>query len=86
VRALFAGIQFDFDVALRMPGAQPVRISHQVKPPEDFPFDGSGADPSDSAVYSVMARSAFDELSGKLGTVFFRADSKAFQDLNRRAP
>ncbi|AKJ00369.1 hypothetical protein ATI61_104225 [Archangium gephyra] len=32
----FAGIQFDFDVTMRMPGAQPVHFSLKVKPPKDF--------------------------------------------------
>jgi hypothetical protein len=67
------GLQFDFDVALRRPGAQPVRVSFQVKPPQDVQF-------------GVMAQRAFEELSGKLGTLFFRADSKALQALHPRAP
>jgi hypothetical protein len=68
-----ADLQFDFDVALRGPGAKPVRLNFQVKPLKDVPFD-------------VMAQRAFEELSRKLGTTFFRADSKAFQALHPRAP
>jgi hypothetical protein len=78
------GVQFDFDVALRMPGAQPVRLHHQVKPPKELRLDGSGSAPSDSTVHSVTARHAFEQLRGKLGAVFFRADSKAFPALQPR--
>lgn len=82
----FAGVQFDFDVSLRVPGAQPVRFSLQVKPPKAFPLLGSEPAPSHSAVYSAMSQRAFDTLSEKLGTAFFRADSKAFQALKQKAP
>jgi len=82
----FAGLQFDFDVSLRVPGAQPVRFSLQVKPPKAFPFHGSEPAPSHSAVYNALAQRAFDALSEKLGTAFFRADSKAFQALKQKAP
>jgi hypothetical protein len=68
-----AGLQFDFDVALRGPDAKPVRLSFQVEPLKDVLFD-------------VMAQRTFEELSRKLGTTFFRADSKAFQALHPKAP
>jgi hypothetical protein len=90
-RRRFVGIQFDFNVNMRMPGAKPVRFSVKVKPPKDFsvqytrPGLGSslsflGSDsggPTDSAVYDIMAQRAFDELGAKLGEVFFRPQSEA---------
>ncbi len=44
---------------------------------------GDSGGPSDSAVYDVMAQRAFDELGVKLGEVFFRPGSKAFQVSHR---
>ncbi|MCY1034303.1 hypothetical protein OV207_22810 [Corallococcus sp. BB11-1] len=82
----FAGIQFDFAVTLRMPGEQPVRFSLQVKPPKDVPVHDPDRAPSSSAVYNFMAQRAFEALSEKLGTAFFRADSKTFQALAQQAP
>ncbi len=74
-----ARVQFNFDVALRRPGAQPVRIRYQVTPSQDLPQSGPGTTPSDSAVYNDMAQHAFEKLSEKLCSVFFRADSQAAQ-------
>jgi hypothetical protein len=52
-------LQFDFDVALRMPGEPPVRLRIPVKP-------RSG--PGDA---SAMTQRAFEELSQKPGAIFF---------------
>ncbi|WP_375754495.1 hypothetical protein [Corallococcus exercitus] len=82
----FARIQFDFAVTLRMPGEQPVRVNLQVKPPKDVPVHDPDRVPSSSAVYNVMAQRAFEALREKLGTAFFRADSKTFQALAQQAP
>lgn len=79
-----AAIQFDFRVALRMPGAQPVHFSLQTRPPRDFPFDGLGPDSTDSAVYNAMAQRAFHELRGRFGAVFFRADCNYVQAFKQR--
>ena len=78
-----ASTQFDFDVALRRPGAPPVRIRYQVTPPkDDLPVSGTGTAPSDSAVHDDMAEHAFEKLNQKLGSVFFCPDSRAFQALH----
>jgi hypothetical protein len=52
-----------------------------VNHPEEFGFVYAAA-----VQFGVMAQRAFEELSKKLGTAFFRADSKAFQALQPRAP
>ncbi len=57
------------------------RSGFGVNHPEEFGFVYAAA-----VQFGVMAQRAFEELSKKLGTAFFRADSKAFQALQPRAP
>jgi hypothetical protein len=83
----FVGILVDFTVQMRVPGtAQPFSFTMTVQPPERFSFSyetrtGSAAGPSDGRVYSVMAERAFDQLSARMGGVFFRPGSEAFRSL-----
>jgi hypothetical protein len=79
----FVGVQFDFQVTLRMAGARPVSFTLKVKPPKTFSVRtyGYAFYAADSTVYDTMAQRAFHELGGKLGKAFFRPGSRAFQSL-----
>ncbi len=86
----FVGILVNFDVSMRIPKhKETLDFDLDVEPPERFtvsysassflgPLDAGG--PSDGQVYDVMAALAFEQLSTKMRTVFFREDSKAFED------
>jgi hypothetical protein len=73
-KRLYMGIEVDFLVTMRVPGHADTReLTLLVQPPERFTVStGSYGDPSDSNVYSVMTSRAFDQLSERLGTAFFR--------------
>lgn len=78
----FVGIVVQFHVAMVIPGENDVfDFSLEVMPPETFTVNYEsygnllGSDdggPSEGRVYDVMAARAFDQLSSKLQSVFFR--------------
>jgi hypothetical protein len=83
----FVGIVVQFQVAMVVPGEKDVfDFELEVMPPETFTVNyqsyggllGAANDdgPSEGRVYDVMAARAFDQLSSKLQTVFFKAGFK----------
>lgn len=86
----FVGIQFNFDAGMSVPKEKPLNFTLAVNPPERFSVQytrymdrlgsmmGEGESPGDGLVYNIMSLRAFDEMSAKLGRVFFRPDSEAF--------
>lgn len=73
-KRLYMGIEVDFQVKMRVPGhAETRELTLLVQPPERFTVStGYEGDPTDSGVYSVMTSRAFDQLSERLGSAFFR--------------
>jgi hypothetical protein len=73
-KRLYMGIEVDFQVTMRVPGhAETRELTLLVQPPERFTVStGYEGDPTDSGVYSVMTSRAFDQLSERLGSAFFR--------------
>jgi hypothetical protein len=89
-RRLFVGIEFGFDVNMRVPDEKPLHFTLSVTPPQRFSVEYTGrrsslgvidpdSGPTDESVYRIMALRAFDELDVKLRQTFFRPDSKAFK-------
>ena len=83
----FVGIVIQFHVAMVVPGESDIfEFDLEVMPPETFTVNyssyggllGAGNDggPSEGRVYDVMAARAFDQLSTKLQTVFFKPGFK----------
>ncbi len=78
----FVGIVVQFHVAMVIPGETDVfDFDLEVMPPETFTVNyqsygnllgASDGGPSEGRVYDVMAARAFDQLSSKLQSVFFR--------------
>ncbi|WP_375768832.1 hypothetical protein NR798_45345 [Archangium gephyra] len=94
-KRMFAGIQFDFDVSMRVPNEKPLRFALKVSPPAHFSVEydrtGSslfgGSDGSnDTSIYEAMTRRAFDQLGEKFGQVLFHRDSKALNVSSRGVP
>jgi hypothetical protein len=78
----FVGIVIDFDVRMRIPDeADTFDFSLQVEPPDTFTvrYSSGVGGPSEGQVYDEMAQRAFDQLTSKMRTVFFRPGSKAFE-------
>lgn len=84
----FVGIVIQFHVAMVVPGESDIfEFDLEVVPPDKFTVKESsygsllGANkdngPSEGRVYDVMAARAFDQLSTKLQTVFFKPGFKA---------
>lgn len=79
----FVGIVVQFHVAMVIPGETDVfDFDLEVMPPETFTVNyqtygnllgANDGGPSEGRVYDVMAARAFDQLSSKLQSVFFRA-------------
>jgi hypothetical protein len=83
---VFVGIFVDFFVQMRVPNStQAFSFVLEVEPPEHFTVTtyggayGQDSELSDGAVYDEMARRAFDQLSSRMGLVFFRPDTAAYQ-------
>jgi hypothetical protein len=83
----FVGIVVQFHVAMVVPGESTIfDFDLEIMPPDSFTVNyssyggllGAGKDdgPSEGRVYDVMAARAFDQLSTKLQTVFFRPEFK----------
>jgi hypothetical protein len=94
----FVGIKIDFQAAMRMPGEpekEALKFKLAVEPPEHFTVNYSSpfidrsylekAGPTDTTVYEVMASRAFDQLSQKLRSVFFKEGTQAFGGMSKPA-
>jgi len=98
----FVGIEFDFDVLMRIPGEAAdagLEFALKVAPPEHFTVRYSSTTskylaknpllkdkPSDSLVYDVMAAKAFEQLSDGLRGVFFAGGPRATAADDRPLP
>jgi hypothetical protein len=91
----FVGIVVQFHVAMVVPGNNDIfDFDLEIMPPETFTVNyssyggllGAGKDggPSEGRVYDVMAARAFDQLSSKLQTVFFRPGFKPKKGKTRK--
>ncbi|HRI64712.1 MAG TPA: hypothetical protein PK156_10735 [Polyangium sp.] len=82
----FVGIVVQFNVAMVVPGEKDVfDFALEVMPPDTFTVNyqayggllgANDGGPSEGRVYDVMAARAFDQLSSKLQSVFFRPGFK----------
>ncbi|WP_437983184.1 hypothetical protein [Sorangium sp. So ce117] len=92
----FVGILVDFDGTMRIPGVRDAfDFKLKVMPPDEFTVEytstaGLGANlasaPPDDRVYEVMALRAFDQLAGKLRSIFFKPGSMALQGADESGP
>ncbi|MCA9684763.1 MAG: hypothetical protein KC457_21440, partial [Myxococcales bacterium] len=75
----YVGIQVYFIVSMLVPGLeggeapQPLTFILDVQPPSEFSVETGGIaiEPSDYLVYDVMAKKAFENLAGSLGSALF---------------
>jgi hypothetical protein len=93
----FVGIVLQFQVAMVVPGeTNTFDFDLEIMPPETFTvnytssspgFLGASDDgPSEGRVYDVMAARAFEQLSSKLQSVFFRPGFKPKSGKTGKAP
>ena len=93
-RRSFVGIRVNFVVTARIPNdPNTFSFTLDVQPPEHFtvhytrytngPGDTDQGHPSDSTVYDQMAQRAFDQLSARLRSLFFRPGSAGYGSATR---